>query len=341
MFFTIGCDPIFDSTLREYIDNVEARNPLDFSLSSSLVINEALSFSMGFHIDEYTETCTITNNEMATIQLKAFPGVEGDFTISPIDAQVLGLNDSFSFSITYNPSLNPSSRVTEDILFMDVKRREFLFTVVGTSKRQPLVLYNNAEDNLTKFDLGNWVGEDRSVFLRNDALSELEITDIALPNGITYRNDSDFILDVGEEIELFLQYDGTRIITDENVEIHTTDNLENLFEFNISAGGDLNATITDIPVVDNIYDFGTSEISIPHTFTLTNNSTGDWELEASMDSTDFLTDITSSSLAAGKELGFQVIFASAGNSGSKSADLTIRNKITNRTKTITFVGVKP
>ena len=117
--------------------------------------------------------------------------------------------------------------------------------------------------------------------------------------------------------------------------------MENLFEFNISAGGDLNATITDIPVEDNIYDFGTSETSIPHTFTLTNNSTGDWELEASMDSTDFLTDITSSSLAAGKELGFQVIFASAGNSGSKSADLTIRNKITNRTKTITFVGVKP
>lgn len=342
------CEVTFDQELEEYIEDVAARKPLDLVIVGGVVIDELPAFNMGFAVVETQSQCTIVNNESRDIIIAEFLGVEGDFVIPPFESFVLKEGESFSFPVTYIPTVTFRERVSAKLVLKDNDGREFIFNIWGTSRRQPLMLYNLFYEPIKTFDLGNWPSIDRLVLLKNEGLEELDVQWIQLPPEIFLNSPSSFHMIINQEVILRLNYNssGEYVYGLDNSRIRTNHSLETDFFFEIVAGGQLELEFgkSGVPLFNYTGFNSPAGEMVTETFYLKNNSQKLIRLTSSTgDNPNFNTDFGKDGkpeIQPGEVYEFNVVF-NPQYSGVWWMDLYIRDEITNRETSIYFEGSAP
>lgn len=353
LFLTFNaCEVTFDKELREYIDNIVGRSPLDFSLSGSEIIDDYDSINMGYSVADSNADYTITNNENIDIKLAAFEGVSGDFTIAAFEAFTLSKGESYTFDIAFDlTDTNFGKRVFKEVKFGDTGGREYTFYLWATSKSQPLAIYNTDGVGITEFDLGAWADTDNidhTIILKNEGLDNLLINSISVPTGINLTGENSFSMAINEEREIHLEYDtSTGSVDAEDITFSTDDARESEFSLSLYAGGALSIDILDsgLSVLSGDLDFGeyVSGDPVSLTFYLDNTSLFDMDLEVSFntfnDSDMFTIGLLDTLLTVDENVDFQASFLASGDAGNKTRYIQLKDVVSNRTLNINFTGL--
>lgn len=354
-----SCEVQFDDDLRTYIDNIADRNPLNFTLSGTgaTTIDGDRAINMGHSLFGDSMVCTVTSNEVVDISLIAFEEVTGDFSIAALDPLILGPNESFSFTVTYNETTEGvGNRVSQEIYFEDSGGRKYYITLWASNREGALSYYNEDGESIDVIDLGNWeFPPENTVVVKNEGLAELDVTVISNPSSsdITISDTSLFTLDINEERELGLTYgyngnvidttdiDGSGLILFYSYDGNDYDEL-----LDIIAGGSLpvEATDSDGNPMGFSVDFGTNSSTVDtRQMTLTNTSDYTLNIRATTESatgTGFTFVVDSSIvIEAGESYTLQVTFYPYGAiTGYKSRSIELLDIDTGRTQTLSFSG---
>lgn len=341
-----SCSVVFDKDLEDYVEDIAGRTPLDFGLSGSQEIDGVDSINLGYRLSEYSESLIITNNEDTSIRLLSYSGLTGDFTVEPFSDFTLASGENFLLDASYSPSgSNNNSRVVSSVVLSDKNGREYKFNLCVTSRRQPLTAYDSNYNVISGFDLGAWGSDRRSSFiLKNEGLTNLNITSIQVPNGIRYNGESLFTMAINEERSIDLNYiDSTVVLTGDDL-IFYNDNLQDSeFPVDIYAGGALDLKLLDensSPISQSL-EFGTYTTDADYkvlSFFLSNTTLKDVNIDVSFSSIYFNTDIGDFILASGNSKEFYIAFKGSGDSGDKNATITLREVNTNRVMEIYLHG---
>lgn len=343
----LSCNVTFDEELREYVDNIVARSPLDFSLSDSELIDDYDSINIGFFLGEYTADYTVTNNENIDIKLVVFEGINDDFTIDPFEAFTLKKGDSFTFNVIFNSARSELvQRISSEVQFSDEDGRIYTFYLWATTKRQPLSIYNSDRVEITELDLGALNDNTYTIILKNEGLDNLLVNSISIPSEINFSGDNSFSMAINEEREIHLEYVSTSESVDgQDMTFYTDDSRESEFSLALYAGGALPIVVLDSvdSVVSGDIDLGTyvtGDESVTYTFYLDNTSLFDIDLEVDIDSEKFVTGLGNSQLTVDENIEFQIVFAPTGEEfGTKTTELYLRDSISGRDVTINLTGV--
>ncbi len=336
-----SCEVTFNETLREYVDNVSERSPLQFTLTDNQIIDETLSYNFGFNATANEAMLVIKNDESVDIHLNSFTGISGDFSIDAFDSFVLEKGDVYTLPVTYNPTFTPGQRVSSEVVFSDVRDRKYSFTIWGTSRRQPLIMLDENDEIIENYDLGNWLDIEQTLKIKNIGLSNITVIDITPPQGIIVNSSTTFELAINEVIELGIRYnDNSRFIDGESININSDHNLEDHLYLDLYAGGSLPLEIRDEEgaLIGNSYDFNQTSEPITKTFTIFNSSEFDIDLSASIDSSVFLTALGKTIIEKGESESFEVTFSPPKEVGEQSGELTIRDSKSDRSSTVLFTG---
>ncbi len=342
----LSCDVTFDEELREYVDNIVARSPLDFSLSDSELIDDYDSINWGYVTGSSTASYTITNNENIDIKIAAFEGISGDFTITAFEAFTLLKGETYTFDITLTISgTNYLKLVSKEVKFADTGGREYTFYLWATTKIQPLAIYNSDGVEISEFDLGAW--DDNRVhtlILKNEGLENLLVSSISVPSGITFSGENSFTMEINEEREINLTYVPNTEVNNQNMVFNTDIARMNSLSLALYAGGSLPVDILDSGLSILSGDLYVGEYvtgdPISQTFYLKNYSLFDMNLDVSFDEGMFIVGLADTALSAGESIEFQVLFlAPEGSDANQSTNLQLRDLVSDRTFTRTITGL--
>lgn len=346
----INCEVEFNNDLREYIDNIVARSPLNFSLSDSVEIDNNTALNMGYNISEKEVVYTITNNETIDIYLAAFDGITGDFFIDSYEAFTLESGESFEFAVTFNYSAeNNNTRVSKDVNFFDTDGRAFSFYLWATSRIQPLSIYSEDDELLSVYDLGNFSdNRTHTLKVKNEGLQELQVSSITPPDNIIITTSTNFSMDINAEVELILEYtNDSREIYAEDLVI-VSDYPYDIFggkTISLYAGGSIPLTITDssnLEVVSPLFvgTYSTGDDPIVKSYTITNDSEFSMNLSVNSNSSDSFstTLITTIPLDQNDSYEFQVSFTPTEDYGSKSTNIYLNDDSSGRSYTLQLSG---
>lgn len=318
----LSCNVSFDSELEDYINNVADRTPLNFTLTlpdesgvKYEVIDNLNSVNLGYNISDKTVECTIINREKSDIKLNDFSGLSGDFKIDPIPGFTLKSGKSFTFTLTFDYSIeNANKRLQDSIVFTDNHNRKFNLELWSTSRTQPLTILNKDGEPITKFDLLGW-GDGRSFYLtlKNEGIKEINILDkFSNNNAISIKLNGENDLQVNEEMELELIYSKT---SDDFISTEIT--IKTDYEYDLSgfvlpivAGGPLNISLFDSTSnkIDKI-DMGEyNNNEIIKSFTIKNNLDRDLNLEVRLSSSENFKTTLTNPLVLSKEFSFDISF---------------------------------
>lgn len=346
----LNCDVTFNEDLEEYIENIAARSPLDFTLTDSVVIDENDAINMGFTLEDLFVSYTLTNSESMDINLAAYEGLTGDFIIDAYDAFTLTEGESFTFDVTFDYSTdNYNSRVSQEVNFEDEDGRTYTFYLWATTRTQPLTVYSEDGVELDLYDLGNWDDyREHTVILKNEGLEAINVTSITPPANINLNSDSYISMEINDEVSVLLQYDYSSgsVINAEDI-VFTSDysyDISGGLSLDLYAGGSLDFEFKDSSdtVVASPINIGTytSGDPITETYTVTNNSIFDLDLTISMDSSDYFTStlVSSQTIDASGTYSFDLSFQPSGDYGTETIYIYFYDNNTGRSFTLEVNG---
>lgn len=346
--FFLSCEVTFNEDLREYIDDIASRTPLDFTLSDSEDIDGYDSVNMGFTLSDKDVTFTITNNENVDINLKSFDGLSGDFIMDSFDSFTLQSGESLTLtaSFDYNAD-NFNTRVSSEVNLVDEDGRTYTFYLWATSSDQPLTFYSEDDEEITKFDLGNWSdSRSQTIKVKNEGLTSLTVSSITSPTNINVTSNKTFYMDINDIVEITLEYEyDTTVISDENLTISNDYQYNNEKSLTIYAGGEIPIVITDSSDTDvlNYIDVGNYYLGDDpkiSSYTITNDSEFTMEIVSSLgDSEDFVTTMDSSfTINSGESYSFEISFKPSDDYGTKSVMLNLSDNNSGRIFPIEITG---
>ncbi len=348
IFILAGCEVTFNSDYKRYIDNIADRTPLKFTISGGEIIENVSSVNLGFQLSDYTKSITITNSEDVDIFINKFDGVSGDFNVQPLDSFVFKKSASITMDITFNASTdNFNKRVTQALYLVDKDGRKFRFDLWATSKRQPVAIYNSDNQLIEAYDLGKDSSiPSQKIYVKNEGLKDINVLTISSPSSaIKITKVTPFKLKINEKKEITLSYTDLSVTVEGSGMGVTTDDLlePESFSLPLYAGGDLKINVLDSSdaIVSGSINMGTYTSGDPITgdYKLENISLFTMELEVSINSDIFTTDLGQVSIPPGEKVAFKTGFLPRGLYEQKSAVISVKDSKTKRVKNMTVTGV--
>jgi hypothetical protein len=286
LLLILSCEVVFDSSLKKYIENVEARTPLllEIENETGIKIKNELAVSYGYRAVSSSKDIVLVNKEPGSIVIKGMDKIEfNGLMVEGISETVLKPGEKLTLKSDFDVSVLPHTTVFIPVKLESSTGRPFVFNIWASSKMQPIDFFSDGK-LVENIDLG--VNDSVPLTMINMSLETVAINDVEIPQGFSIDIPYPLNLKPMEEKSFTLQKSND--LEQSGIFIFKTDfELINEASFNTFSG-----SILDISINYNNRSFGNNDsillLEKNCVITVTNNNQLPRELVFSGDITSFI-----------------------------------------------------